>query len=62
MERPGIAVLVMSGLPEAEFLARERNLRFLAKPFTPAKLLEGVRQVLASNISAHSGNARKDEE
>ena len=62
MERPGIAVLVMSGFPEAEFLARERNLRFLAKPFTPAKLLEGVRRVLASNISAHSGNARKDEE
>lgn len=35
---------------------------FLAKPFTPAKLLEGVRQVLASNLSAHFGNARKNEE
>jgi DNA-binding NtrC family response regulator len=56
MERPEIAVLVMSGFPEAELLARERNLCFLAKPFTPAKLVERMRQVLASNTPAHSGS------
>ena len=51
-ERPEIAVLVMSGFPDADLLARERSLRFLAKPFTPTKLVEQVRQVLASNTSA----------
>ena len=51
-ERPEIAVLVMSGLPEAELLASEKNLRFLAKPFTPAKLVEKVRQVLTANTPA----------
>ena len=57
-ERPEIAVLVMSGFPEAEFQARERNLRFLAKPFTSAKLLEQMRQALAPKTPAHSGNTR----
>jgi len=51
-EKPEIAVLVMSGFSEAELLARERNLRFLAKPFTPAKLVEQVRQVLAPKYAA----------
>lgn len=45
-EKPEIGVLVMSGLPEAELLASEKNLRFLAKPFAPAKLVEQMRQAL----------------
>lgn len=52
-ERPDIAVLVMSGLPEAEPLAKEKNFRFLAKPFTPAELVEQMREVLTANTSAH---------
>ena len=52
-ERPDIAVLVMSGLPEAELLAREKNFRFLAKPFTPAELVEQMLQLLTANTSAH---------
>jgi DNA-binding NtrC family response regulator len=39
-EQPGIAVLVMSGFLEAELLATEKNLAFLAKPFTPYKLVK----------------------
>ena len=60
-ERPEIAVLVMSGFPDAELLARERNLRFLAKPFTPVELVEQMRQALALNTSAHSKNTKNDD-
>ena len=51
-ERPRTAVLVMSGFPEAELLATERNFRFLAKPFTPTDLVEQVRHILATNTPA----------
>lgn len=46
-EKPGLGVVIMSGFPETEGLARERNLPFLAKPFTPTRLAERMRQVLA---------------
>lgn len=45
-ERPGLRVLVMSGFPETERSARERNLPFMAKPFKPAELAERIRQLV----------------
>src|SRR3954449_3248019 len=53
-QRPGIAVLLMSGFPDAKLLANERNLPFLEEPFTPDMLVKRLRQVLASRGSAQS--------
>jgi DNA-binding NtrC family response regulator len=53
-ERPGIAVLVMSGFYGAEAMAAERRLPFLAKPFKSAVLIERLREVLASKVPAES--------
>lgn len=54
-ERPGIAVLVMSGTPDCALLASASGLSFLAKPFTMASLLERVRQSLAGESAERSG-------
>ena len=46
---PGLPVLMCSGYPTEELVARCRGLRaagFLAKPFTPEELLEAVRAAL----------------
>jgi DNA-binding response OmpR family regulator len=52
-EKPGTKVLVMSGFPEKELLAAEKNLSFLRKPFTAAILIAAIREVL-SRIPAQS--------
>jgi CheY-like chemotaxis protein len=42
----GKKILVISGIPKDETLAAERDLPFLAKPFTPASLVQRVNDVL----------------
>lgn len=46
--RNDLAVLVISGTPDGEKLASGHGLPFLAKPFTLAKFLSRVREVLAA--------------
>ena len=53
-ERPGIAALLMSGFSDAEALAAEKRLPFLAKLFRPAVLIERLREVLASKVPTDS--------
>jgi DNA-binding NtrC family response regulator len=53
-ERPGLLVLVMSGFPDAENMAAEKRMPFLAKPFTPASLRQRVREILACRIPPQS--------
>ncbi len=53
-EKPGTKVLVMSGFPEKELPATEKNLPFLSKPFTAAILIERVRELLESKITVQS--------
>jgi DNA-binding response OmpR family regulator len=49
-ERPGIAVLYMSGYMEKSILlAKNPESILLQKPFTPDALVAGVRQTLASS-------------
>jgi len=57
-ERPGLPVLVMSGFPDAESMAAEKGMPFLAKPFTPASLRQRIREVLASKPSAFRSGGR----
>jgi DNA-binding response OmpR family regulator len=53
--RPGIRLLLLSGLPE-ENLARlsqcNLGLGFLQKPFTPRALFDRIRQILADSNAA----------
>jgi DNA-binding NtrC family response regulator len=58
-ERPGIAVLLMSGYSSAEALAAKKRLPFLAKPFRPAVLIARLREVLASKVPAESERQTK---
>ncbi len=51
-ERPGLGVLVMSGFPDTERMARERNIPFMAKPFDAAQLVERMRQIVAPRLAA----------
>lgn len=53
-ERPGLPVLVMSGFPDSLALAAQKGYPALAKPFTPATLMERIREVLASRIPVQS--------
>jgi two-component system response regulator HydG len=55
-ERPGIPVLVISGVLYNEPRAEALGYRFLAKPFTPAKLVECVRALLRAD-AAGAGQA-----
>src|SRR5262245_20568185 len=45
-ERPEVQVLVMSGFPDIENKARQRNLPFLGKPFTHVTLRARVRELM----------------
>jgi DNA-binding NarL/FixJ family response regulator len=45
-DRPGLPVLVMSGLPDSLVMAAEKGFPAIAKPFTPTTLTERVREVL----------------
>jgi DNA-binding NtrC family response regulator len=53
-ERPGLLVLLMSGFPDAENMAAEKRMPFLAKPFTPATLRQRVLEMLACKIPSQS--------
>ncbi len=57
-ERPGLPVLVMSGFPGSETIAAEKGMPFLAKPFTPDSLIQRVREVMASTLSAFPPGGR----
>ncbi len=53
-KRPEIAVLVISGLMDYEPRAAANGYLFLAKPFTPAKLVERVRALpYAGTVQRH---------
>jgi two-component system, cell cycle sensor histidine kinase and response regulator CckA len=54
-EKPGVKVLVMSGMPNTETIALDKGLPFLSKPFTLEDLTRRVREVLAveSSMPAH---------
>jgi len=54
-ERPGLPVIVMSGLPESEGTAAQKGFRFMAKPFTTCKLRKRVREALGSKIEDPHG-------
>jgi DNA-binding NtrC family response regulator len=45
-EKPSIRALVMSGFPDCERLAAARGLPFLAKPFTPSRLVDKIRELM----------------
>jgi DNA-binding NtrC family response regulator len=49
-ERPGLPVLVMSGLPESQGAAAQKGFPFMAKPFTTCHLRKRVGETLASKI------------
>ena len=53
-ERPGIAVVAMSGFPENAQRAADLGYTFLPKPFLPSALVEVVRSVLPSRMPAGS--------
>jgi DNA-binding NtrC family response regulator len=55
-EKPTMKVLLISGSPECE-MAVERRWPVLEKPFSPANLLERVRDLLEPNIGAESSAA-----
>lgn len=44
-EQPGTKALLISGWPDSEILAAEKNLPFLSKPFSPNALVERVRRI-----------------
>lgn len=44
---PGVRVIYTSGYPSDELKDMHRDATFLQKPFTPAELMEKIRQVLA---------------
>lgn len=46
---PGVRVIYTSGYPSDELKDMHRGASFLQKPFTPAELMEKIRQVLASS-------------
>jgi CheY-like chemotaxis protein len=49
-----IKAIVMSGFPDSELLAAQKNLPFLGKPFLPSVLINKVREVLGPENSAQS--------
>jgi two-component system cell cycle sensor histidine kinase/response regulator CckA len=53
-ERPGIAVVAMSGFPENAQRATDLGYTFLPKPFLPSTLVEVVRSLLPSRMPACS--------
>lgn len=46
---PGVRVIYTSGYPGEELKDMHRDAAFLQKPFTPAELMEKIRQVLANS-------------
>lgn len=45
-ERPGIPIILMSGVPDSDRIAAEKGCRFLRKPFAIADAVETVRQAI----------------
>ena len=54
LERPGLAVLVMSGLAENQGAAVRKGFTFLAKPFTISRLRQRVGETLTQNFPGQS--------
>ena len=46
---PGVRVIYTSGYPSEELKDMHRGATFLQKPFTPAELMDKIREVLAGN-------------
>ena len=46
---PGVRVIYTSGYPSEELTDMQRGATFLQKPFTPAELMDKIREVLAGN-------------
>jgi DNA-binding response OmpR family regulator len=46
---PGVRVIYTSGYPSEELKDMHRDAAFLQKPFTPAELMDKIREVLAGN-------------
>lgn len=46
---PGVRVIYTSGYPSDDLKDMHRGASFLQKPFTPAELMEKIRQVLSSS-------------
>ena len=46
---PSVRVIYTSGYPGEELKDMQRDASFLQKPFTPAELMEKIRQVLATS-------------
>ena len=49
-ERPGINVLVISGMPEIGFQAAKRKLEFLEKPFMLRDLIDRLNRIMQTDV------------
>jgi DNA-binding NtrC family response regulator len=56
-ERPKIRVVLMSGAPGLERVAAASHFRFLLKPFSPATLVELLREALAAPENPNIGTS-----